>query len=801
MAEELGPPRPDTLYLACLHLKEGEAEEIKRIRRETNSLVIGWFWDNHHSYNDNSVLARELDICVPAHHHGHGFLTHANPRTTQPLPLCCAQWSIPTLEKLLADQPLSDDRSPFITGRFTQSRDLAKDWNVGSRRSNLVRSYGNGLIHKHIQLQLECSEDYAYFSLSPEGRFADWCQHHFSLCLPLQADLSLRFFDAIAAGQLPFVDQELAGPVLDDLAPSLIAGRDYLLVDAASPEDLLAARQQALGSLGLENRQASCERLRHGHLLEHRLALLAGPCLEVLREREPAQQQTPEPNLDTIVRAFDDCLAALDIHDDREALRQLGLLLEQQSPAHATREETAERWMEVLTRLDRRVQGENGDAPDPDQKAQLCWQAVAVVDRIGALLPAGGRPSWLPYVDEHFTRCGALLWRDRAVGDGEAGRKARHHAIVLLLRLSRLHSPCPHWVLLAARELLKSDLADAQALPAQPRQRLAQISQWERQLADQADLLHHLAKDFQQTRQRTAGHLDVSVVIPFHGRISELQVALNALEAQRHQDIEVVVVADGCALDEDVLEKLRAKSIPASLIALPENQGAFRARMIGAMASSATFLWFFDHDDYVDPSFLERMLDRARSSEADVVECPFWVVPEKGTPYWHKRFWGEELRHGAAILNSYLSGESHNNLANKLIRRSLWEQAMARLQALEAPTKARLIYHEDTLCTVLLYLLAQNYASTISTDYHYRQRVVSSMNSSDPAVISACLQSFEYVLTIIKPLLIQHCEAKDVVTFLRREIDWALDDLMRRTCNTLGTYDWALLGSIQSIVD
>jgi len=645
VGEKLGPPRRDTLYLACLHLINGELEEIQRIRAETNSLVIGWFWDNHHSYISNCRLAKELDVCVPSHHHGSGFLADVNPRTTYPLPLCCAQWSMPTLERLLVATPLGDQRSTEISGRFTSYSNTKSDWAVGTRRSELVRCYGKGLVSEHVKLQLEENEVYSYFTMSAEERFADWCQHLFSLCLPVRSDLSLRFFDAIAAGQLPIVDRELAGAVLDDLAPSLIAGRDFLLVDVSSPRELRAARQRALETHRLQDREAASLRVRGAHLLEHRVALMFEVGLEVLNEQKWVQQQQAcQQGLEALRQALDACLDALAAGRDGEALDQLATILEQPPAIALKLEGIAAQWMELLAAIDGRIQAETEAAPDADQRAELCWSGVVVLDRLGPLLSGDALPSWLPILNEQFSRYGALQWRESSHAGGVAGREARRRAIVLLLRLSQLHVPCPEWVLGAARELLETDLADDQALPESAHSRMLLLKQWQDQLVDHAEVLAHLKPNFDQASRAAARRLQISVVIPFHGKVSELEVALAALVLQTFRDFEVVVVADGCAVEEDVLDGLRAQGIPASLLQLPERQGAFRARAEGAKATSGSYLWFFDHDDDVEAVFLERMLARARSSEADVVECPFWVVPPGKAPYILQQFATETMR-------------------------------------------------------------------------------------------------------------------------------------------------------------
>jgi hypothetical protein len=268
LSKQISLPQNDTLYLICLNLVGGEIGEVRRIRATTNSLVIGWFWDNHHNHHEHMLLAKELDICIPAHHYGSEFLRFANIKTTSPMPLCCTQWSANTLQVILDKLPLENaNKTPIIFGRFTF-------WDVGARRNDLVQAYGLGTIDPVIQLVLEHNEDYAYFHMSSIDRFCEWRKSLFSLCIPVRSDLPLRFFDAMATGNIPLVDTQVASSALADLAPSLIAGRDYILVDAANPSELLAARHNALLSNSLQQRSITGLQIQENHLIEHRFALV-----------------------------------------------------------------------------------------------------------------------------------------------------------------------------------------------------------------------------------------------------------------------------------------------------------------------------------------------------------------------------------------------------------------------------------------------------------------------------------------------------------------------------------------------
>jgi glycosyltransferase involved in cell wall biosynthesis len=410
-------------------------------------------------------------------------------------------------------------------------------------------------------------------------------------------------------------------------------------------------------------------------------------------------------------------------------------------------------------------------------------------------------PDWLPVLEERFCRIGALALQPLASAGGPAGRQARQRAITLLLRLGGLHQPCPPWVLQAARSLLQSDCDDGQSLPEISRERTQMLRHWRQQLGELGGLDGELESGFERALAAAAGRLAVSVVIPFRGRSEELAPALAALEAQTLADFEVVVVADGCALDEAALAGLRGLGLAARVVRLDENRGTFWARAAGAATARGHYLWFLDHDDSVGPRFLERMLGRARATAADVVECPLWVVPAGKPPHSFQRFAGACVREGAAILRSYLTGSSHNNLANKLIRRGLWQAAMEQLEAMGLQAHDRLTCFEDMLCTVVLYQLAERYASTIEIDYAYLQREASTTHNRDPAVVEANLASMETVLRLLRPLLLDHGDADALAAFQGREVDWSLEHLLLgRVQRSLTPAGWERVDRIQRML-
>jgi len=269
----------------------------------------------------------------------------------------------------------------------------------------------------------------------------------------------------------------------------------------------------------------------------------------------------------------------------------------------------------------------------------------------------------------------------------------------------------------------------------------------------------------------------LTVVIPFYGTEAELRRCLESLRTQTERRFEAVIVADGMPLSPDVARTLQESGIKTSIRRNETNLGAFQSRLRGADVAVGQFLWFLDHDDTVDPNFIEVMLDTARRHSAQVVECPFRVISENNAVGFMQRFAEEQTLVGAnAILKNYLKGGSFHNLANKIIDRSLFDRSMQQIGPLAVE---KLNYAEDMLCTLFVYKNAETYRSTKQVYYNYFQRADSNMNSQDIAMIESSLKSLEAVMSKVVPLMRLEATATDIDIFLERELLWALNRFSR----------------------
>ena len=91
----------------------------------------------------------------------------------------------------------------------------------------------------------------------------------------------------------------------------------------------------------------------------------------------------------------------------------------------------------------------------------------------------------------------------------------------------------------------------------------------------------------------------LSIIIPTHNRSASLRRLLARLEEQVGEDVEVIVVADGCTDDTPALLKEQRSTYPFRFVLLP-GLGAAAARNRGAEAAKGALLLFMDDD--VEPS-------------------------------------------------------------------------------------------------------------------------------------------------------------------------------------------------------
>jgi len=188
-----------TLLILTCHAQRTDPEVLRAIRAlSPDCMIVVWLFDNHHSYLINAQVAcsAAADLCFPSHPVSTDYLSGVAPGRIGPVvPLATGQWSrrqLTTMWKRFE----REERSDALSGHYTF-------YALAHRRNALLAQ----TIEKWPQadLSLRHYPDMSYHSRSPEDRYLQWRRYKVSVCLPVANDLSNRFFDALATGQVPIV--------------------------------------------------------------------------------------------------------------------------------------------------------------------------------------------------------------------------------------------------------------------------------------------------------------------------------------------------------------------------------------------------------------------------------------------------------------------------------------------------------------------------------------------------------------------------------------------------------------------
>jgi glycosyltransferase involved in cell wall biosynthesis len=100
----------------------------------------------------------------------------------------------------------------------------------------------------------------------------------------------------------------------------------------------------------------------------------------------------------------------------------------------------------------------------------------------------------------------------------------------------------------------------------------------------------------------------VSVVIPTYNRADTIRRALDSVMRQTWRPLEIIIVDDGSTDGTLAAIDSNACSVPLTVMALGQNQGAAAARNHGIAASRGDYVAFLDSDDQWRPDKIERQL-------------------------------------------------------------------------------------------------------------------------------------------------------------------------------------------------
>ena len=229
----------------------------------------------------------------------------------------------------------------------------------------------------------------------------------------------------------------------------------------------------------------------------------------------------------------------------------------------------------------------------------------------------------------------------------------------------------------------------------------------------------------------------VSVIVPVYNVEKYIGKCLDSLVNQTLKDIEIIVVNDGSPDNsQDIIDEYVKKYPKIIKSFIKENGGQGSARNYGLTKSTGEYIGYVDSDDYVSLDMFEKLYNKAKETDADVIITRDSKVKEDGTIY-------ENIFIKKIDDNKENSFFGNMGVCNKIYKREL-------IVSNNILFKDKMWY-EDLAFTLKVLINAKNIEYCIDDSlYYYLERAGSTMNNSNINKNLDILIAFDDIINYLK---------------------------------------------------
>ena len=198
------------------------------------------------------------------------------------------------------------------------------------------------------------------------------------------------------------------------------------------------------------------------------------------------------------------------------------------------------------------------------------------------------------------------------------------------------------------------------------------------------------------------------MIVPVYNTEPYLRKCLDSIIVQTYENLEILIIDDGSTdqsgrICDEYTNDTRVKVFHT------KNRGLSAARNKGLDEANGDWIGFVDSDDWIDPDMYEILLQTAKKTGADIVECGVYEEYPGETQKKEKK--SKKLT-GSKAVEALLREEISDNVWNKLWRRQCFND-------MRFPEN-RLF--EDIVTTYKVFLQVEYVQLVEECKYHYLQR-------------------------------------------------------------------------------
>lgn len=214
----------------------------------------------------------------------------------------------------------------------------------------------------------------------------------------------------------------------------------------------------------------------------------------------------------------------------------------------------------------------------------------------------------------------------------------------------------------------------------------------------------------------------VSVIVPIYKVEKYIERCARSLFEQTLGDIEYIFVDDctpDCSMEilERVMEEYPERIKQSRIVHHLENRGLPSARNSGLALAKGEYIIHCDSDDWVEPEMYEKMYNKAKEEDADIVGCDFYYEYTNYQEYCWQNF---DTSAEMCFVNLLKGKDVMPNTWCRLIKRSIYTDK--EIHFVEGINMC-----EDLIVNVKLHFFVKKIVSIHKGYYHYVQYNLSSI--------------------------------------------------------------------------
>lgn len=147
---------------------------------------------------------------------------------------------------------------------------------------------------------------------------------------------------------------------------------------------------------------------------------------------------------------------------------------------------------------------------------------------------------------------------------------------------------------------------------------------------------------------------DISIIIPAYNAEKYIKKCIDSIVNQTKEELEIIVINDGSTDNtEDIVKEYKDKRIKYFK---NKNQGIGKTRNFGIEKATGSYIMFIDSDDYIEKDACEKMYNKAKNDNLDIVICDFYKEYDNGNieEIHTDSFENSSLKDNPNIITEYL---------------------------------------------------------------------------------------------------------------------------------------------------